>query len=80
MSLETIRGDSIAVNYQTRKGLQYVARAKGMNSTDALADEVLWQWLEQSHPDVVAHLKQQQANDTTFKDALQKKLNQIPFA
>jgi len=75
-----IRGDSVAISYETRKGLRYVARARGI-ITDALAEEVLWNWLEQSHPDVAKRIKDAETSEASFEQELKSKIGpKIPFA
>ncbi len=75
-----VRSDSIAISYETRKGLRYVARALGMAHSDALAEDILRQWLQSEHPDVVQRIEDLDAAEGKFERELKAKLNPDPFA
>lgn len=77
-SFQPIRSDAIYVSYQTRKALRYVAKASGTNNPDALADKILWEFMEQSHPKVVEYIKAQEVAETTFAAELRAMLGQKP--
>lgn len=79
--ISAIRNSQVYISHLTLKGLRYVSKAKGLTSTDALATDVLWNWLEQSHPEVIKHLRAQELAEADFMDELKKKLGTpIPFA
>lgn len=61
-----IRSDSIYVSWQTRKGLGYVPRHTD-EGIDALAEQILADWLKANHPKIVEHLKTRHATDQEFK-------------
>ena len=76
-----VRNNSVAISYESRTGLNFVSQATGLNNPDALADKVIWDWLEQSHPEVCRHIKDRQATDNQFRDSLKARLGEkIPFA
>ena len=75
-----IRSDSVAISYETRKGLRYVSRALGLPNPDALAEQVLGDWLAEKHPSVVAHIEDLGVAEGKFERELKSKLNPTPFA
>lgn len=77
--LQAIRSDVVAISYETRKGLRYVSRALGMPNADALAEQVLWEWLQGHHPDVVMHIEDFEDYENQFERELKAKLNPDPF-
>ncbi len=74
-----IRSDSVAISYETRKGLRYVSRALGMPNADALAEQVLWEWLDKNHGEVVCHIENAEEAEAKFEKELKAKLCPVPF-
>lgn len=72
--IQIIRPNSLAVGWQTKKGLAYVARALQLTSPDALAEQVLSGWLKEKHPSVVAHMKKRYSEDQDFEKQLHQSL------
>lgn len=72
--IQIIRPNSLAVSWQTKKGLAYVARALQMPNADALAEQVLSTWLKEIHPSVVAHMKKRYSEDQDFEKQLHQSL------
>jgi hypothetical protein len=68
------RDSQIYISWNTVKGLIYVPRDKDV-SPDALAEQILSDWLKAKWPQIVSHIEQQQANDKAFR----KQLNPKPF-
>jgi hypothetical protein len=75
-SLGSLRGDSLCVSWQTRRGLGYALlklkkSSETITTIDALAEHVLGIWLNQEHPDIVDHMRQQYDIDQTFRKQLE---------
>lgn len=75
-----IRDDSIYITWQSRAGLKYVADAIELEGrADALADQIIADWLKATHPKVVEHLKSRYQSDKEFKEKLMLELSKKPF-
>ena len=68
-----VRNDSVYIPWQIRRALTMIARAKEMPA-DALASDVLRDWLTAQHPEVVAHIEAQQTAGNEFEKQLKAKL------
>lgn len=77
--IQFIRSDTVAVSYETRKGLRYVSRALGMPNPDALAEQVLRQFLVNQHPTIVSHIESLDEAEAKFEKELKAKINSSPF-
>lgn len=77
--IQVIRSDSVAISYETRKGLRYVSRALGMPNVDALADQILTDWLHEKHPSITAHIDDCSIIEGKFERELKAKINPSPF-
>lgn len=75
-----IRDESIYISYASRVGLRYVAEAMELEGrSDALADQIIIDWLRTNHPTVVDHMNDRQQAEKDFKQVLSEKLNTKPF-
>lgn len=75
-----IRTDSIYVSYVARAGLRYVSEAMEIEGrSDALADQIIMDWLKANHATVLDHIKARFDEDRKFKDKLMGKINNVPF-
>lgn len=77
-STNQYRTDCLYVEYVTKAGLGYIAKAMKITS-DQLADTILADWLKANHPDVVEHMKTRHEADDAFRLALQKRIKPTPF-
>lgn len=77
--INVIRGDSVAISYETRKGLRYVSRALGMSNADTLAEQILCNWIAENHPMVLVHIEDASINEGKFERELKQKLSPTPF-
>lgn len=79
--ISVIRDSQICVSYTVRSALNYVSQALGMQSTDALANDILEGYVTEHWPTVMAHIKAKQDADKAFRAELKKQLGQpVPFA
>jgi hypothetical protein len=68
------RDSQIYISWNTVKGLIYVPRDKDV-SPDALAEQILSDWLKANHKNIVEHIEKQRQEDKAFRDSLKK----VPF-
>lgn len=74
-----VRSDAVYLSWQSRTGLNYIARAQGI-TTDELADTILADWLKANHLEVVEHMKARTESDNEFRKTLEKQLKpKAPF-
>lgn len=77
--IQIIRSDTVAISYETRKGLRYVARALGMPNPDALAEQILWEWLKNNHNYVVIHINRLDEEESKFEQWIKATINPAKF-
>ena len=70
-----VRDSSVYISWQTLKALRMISRATG-TPADAIANDVLTLWLNDKHPEVMAHISAQQQAGDEFQKQLTDKLNQ----
>lgn len=77
-TLEYVRPNTIFISWQSKKALDYIAKATGQNR-DEIAEQVLADWIQANHPNVVAFLRQRYEQDKQFIKDLKATLPAPPL-
>lgn len=72
-----VRDSSVYVSWQTLKALRMVGRAIEQPA-DALANDILRDWLIEHYPTVVSHIEAQQQAADNFQKQLKESLTKTP--
>lgn len=69
-----LRSDSVYLSRRVRRALAYVPRNEEVHSCpDALADDIIAEWLQVHYPQILNFLDGQEQNDKVFRETLKPK-------